>query len=158
MALWLRKILTDLGLDAQGRPAAAEQLQPIVVDCDNQGAIALLNNPASTRRSKHIDIIHHFARDRVEQGQVEFKYCPSAMNVSDCFTKSLGPYGLQLMPGWHGCGHIVLECWVLRPSDQRGVLCMTVQHALGCSNCLLGESDTVTVILTVAYRSWTFWL
>jgi hypothetical protein len=37
----------------------------------------------------------------------------------------------------------------LRPAG--GVLCMTVQHALGCSNCLLGESDTVTVILTVAF-------
>jgi hypothetical protein len=105
MALWLRKILTDLGLDAQGRPAAAgEQLQPIVVDCDNQGAIALLNNPASTRRSKHIDIIHHFARDRVEQGQVEFKYCPSAMNVSDCFTKSLGPTGFNSCLAGMGVG------------------------------------------------------
>jgi hypothetical protein len=66
----------------------------------------------------------------LSRGQVEFKYCPSAMNVSDCFTKSLGPR-LQLMPGWHGCGHIVLECCsgFCGPSD-RGVLCMTVQHAL----------------------------
>jgi hypothetical protein len=73
-----------------------------VVDCDNQGAIALLNNPASTRRSKHIDIIHHFARDRVEQGQVEFKYCPSAMNVY-C-TKSLGPTGFNSCLAGMGVG------------------------------------------------------
>ena len=92
MALWLRKVLNDLGLDAQGGAAVAgEPLQPIVVDCDNQGAIALLYNPASTRRSKHIDIIHHFVRDRVQLGHVDFKYCPSALNVSDCLTRSLGP-------------------------------------------------------------------
>jgi hypothetical protein len=153
-----RKILTDLGLDAQGRPAAAEQLQPIVVDCDNQGAIALLNNPASTRRSKHIDIIHHFARDRVEQGQVEFKYCPSAMNVSDCFRSRWDPTGFNSCLAGMGVGISFSSVGFCGPQTNGGVLCMTVQHALGCSNCLLGESDTVTVILTVAYRSWTFWL
>ena len=92
MALWLRKLFTDLGLDSQGSPArAGELLQPIVVDCDNQGAIALLYNPQSTRRSKHIDITHHFARDRVLLRHVDFEYCPTAENVSDCFTKALHP-------------------------------------------------------------------
>jgi hypothetical protein len=102
------------------------------VDCDNQGAIALLNNPASTRRSKHTDIIHHFARDRVEQGQVEFKYCPSAMNVSDCFTKSLGPTGFNSCLLACGVGILFSSVvLVLRPLRPTGVLCMTVQHALG---------------------------
>jgi hypothetical protein len=92
MALWQRKLLADLGLDAQGTPAAAgEPLQPVVIDCDNQGAIALLYNPQSTRRSKHIDIVHHFARERVLRGEVAFRFCRSADNVADCFTKALWP-------------------------------------------------------------------
>ena len=29
---------------------------------DNEGAIALAENPLSSRRSKHIDVRHHFLR------------------------------------------------------------------------------------------------
>jgi hypothetical protein len=71
------KILTDGS--GQGRPAGGAAAADRG-DCDNQGAIALLNNPASTRRSKHIDIIHHFARDRVEQGGDKWS---SSMPVGD---------------------------------------------------------------------------
>jgi hypothetical protein len=38
---------------------------------------------------KHIDIIHHFARDHVASGELRFAYCRSADNVSDCLTKAL---------------------------------------------------------------------
>jgi hypothetical protein len=93
MALWQRKLLPELGLDIAGDrvPAAApaQVLGPVLINCDNQGAIALLRNPQSTARSKHIDVIHHFARERVLSGEVEFVYCRSADNLADCFTKSL---------------------------------------------------------------------
>jgi hypothetical protein len=49
----------------------------------------------------------------------------------------------------HGTNHnrfTPLHPWVLL---QLIVVCMTVQHALGCSNCLLRESDSATVIPTV---------
>ena len=38
---------------------------------------------------KHIDVIHHFARDHVASGELKFLYCRSADNVSDCLTKAL---------------------------------------------------------------------
>jgi hypothetical protein len=41
------------------------------------------------RGSRHIDIIHHFARDHVASGELSFMYCKSVENVSDCLTRAL---------------------------------------------------------------------
>jgi hypothetical protein len=62
---------------------------PLIVRCDNQAALSLCNDKKEGQRSKHIDIIHHFARDRVATGELKFVYCKSADNMSDCFTKAL---------------------------------------------------------------------
>ncbi|KXZ43064.1 hypothetical protein GPECTOR_105g96 [Gonium pectorale] len=35
---------------------------------DNQGAQALVRNPIIQQRSKHIDVLHHFVRERTERG------------------------------------------------------------------------------------------
>ena len=45
------RMMTDLG----------KLLKPIFILSDNQVAISLLKNPIT---SKHIDVIHHFARER----------------------------------------------------------------------------------------------
>jgi len=77
--LWLRKLLTDLG----------KPLKPIVIQSDNQAAISLIKNPITSMRSKHIDVIHHLARERVVRGEVVFSYVNTADNVADMLTKPL---------------------------------------------------------------------
>ena len=77
-ALWLRKLLLELGVTLQG---------PVLIKGDNDAALSLLKNHMSTPRSKHIDIVHHFARERVEMGQICFSYVPSKDNVADLLTK-----------------------------------------------------------------------
>ena len=57
--------------------------------CDTQGAIKLLKHPTASIRSKHIDVLHHFARDRVMRKEVSFEYCSTESMVADCFTKPL---------------------------------------------------------------------
>jgi hypothetical protein len=39
--------------------------------------------------AKHIDVIHHFARERVVSGELRYVHCKSEDNVSDCLTKAL---------------------------------------------------------------------
>ena len=79
-ALWLRQLMSDVGL---------EQEKSTLVMCDNQGAIALVKNPTHHSRSKHIDIQHHFIREKVEEVLIELKYVPTEHMVADVLTKAL---------------------------------------------------------------------
>ena len=56
---------------------------------DNVGAIQLAKNPATTPNSKHIDIRHHFIRERVANGEFKVVYVPSEEQHADFLTKSL---------------------------------------------------------------------
>ena len=78
-ALWLRTLLTELGMD----------LSTISIYADNQSAIKLLKNPVLSMRSKHIDVIYHFARERVARKDIAFLYIPTDKMVADALTKSL---------------------------------------------------------------------
>jgi hypothetical protein len=78
-ALWLRKLLAEMG----------EPVGTVSVSCDSNGALALLHNPVTSERSKHIDVHHHFVRERVALGQVCCRYVNPAVNPADMFTKPL---------------------------------------------------------------------
>ena len=78
-ALWVRKLLGDLGVAAPR----------IKILADNQSAIKLANNPVTSARSKHIDVLYHFVRERVARGEVEFEYVASSEMVADVLTKAV---------------------------------------------------------------------
>jgi hypothetical protein len=80
-ALWFRKLGVDLGLE----------LGHVQIYCDNQGAIQLLKHPIASQRSKHIDMIHHFARERVARKEVNFVFCRTEDMKADILTKALAP-------------------------------------------------------------------
>jgi len=82
-AIWLRRLLNEI------QPEAAYKAQATIIYCDNQGAIALAKNPQFHARTKHIDIQHHFVRDKVTEGAVELQYIGTESQVADGLTKAL---------------------------------------------------------------------
>jgi hypothetical protein len=80
-AVWLKRLLEDL----QQR----DQNIPVSLFGDNQGSIALTKNPEYHRRTKHIDIRHHFIREKVEDGEIDIQYCATEHMLADIMTKPL---------------------------------------------------------------------
>ena len=48
-------------------------LSPLIVS-DNQGALAIAENPTSYQRAKHIDLRYHFIRHALENGQIRIDF------------------------------------------------------------------------------------
>ena len=59
---YLRSMLAEIGIGANG---------PTLLWGDNQGAIALVKNPAHHERTKHIDVQYHYIRALTEQGVLQ---------------------------------------------------------------------------------------
>lgn len=78
--IFLRGIISDLGEIFTATP---------IIYCDNQGTVALATSAISNKRSKHIDIRHHFIRNLIDTHQLKVIYVNTAENISDVFTKNL---------------------------------------------------------------------
>jgi hypothetical protein len=78
-ALWLRQLLSDLHL-----PTGT-----LIMNGDNQGALALVKNPVISPRSKHIDVRYHFLREHVAKGEVYFQYINTGEMIADSLTKAV---------------------------------------------------------------------
>ena len=79
-AIWFRELMADVG---------CVQERATMIICDNQGCIALAKNPKHHSRTKHIDVQHHFIREKVEEEVIELRYCPTQEMVADVLTKAL---------------------------------------------------------------------
>ena len=77
--MFLRQVIEFLGLKVE---------YPIMVNCDNAGAIFLAGN-ASGQRTKHVNIRYHYIREYVEDGTVKVVFVKSSDNEADLFTKNL---------------------------------------------------------------------
>jgi hypothetical protein len=79
-AIWLRQLFEDVGF---------AQVEATRIMCDNQGCIALAKNPTHHSRTKHIDVQHHFIREKIEDKVIDLKYCPTEHMIADVLTKGL---------------------------------------------------------------------
>ena len=62
---------------------------------DNQGAKALIENPLSSARSKHIDVRFYFIRDLFRTRKIRVEYVASAEQHADILTKALSRVDFQ---------------------------------------------------------------
>jgi hypothetical protein len=78
--IWMREMLI-----AQGYT-----LPPTKVHQDNQGVLSIMREGRSPKhRTKHLNIRHFFARDRVSSGDIALCYCPTREMVADVLTKAV---------------------------------------------------------------------
>ena len=90
-AVWITQILKDMGYHEH-----IGNNEVFHIKGDNQGALALVENPHLHERSKHIDISYHFIRDLQKRGSIETSFIPTADMIADGFTKPLtGPKFLK---------------------------------------------------------------
>jgi len=66
----------------------SDVIYPIKVYEDNQSCIRMANT-LETRRTKHIDVKHHFLRDIVANGKVSLEYLSTDEQIADMLTKPL---------------------------------------------------------------------
>jgi len=64
------------------------EIFPITVFEDNQSCIRMAST-LETKRTKHVDVKHHFIRDCVSQGKITLNYISTDLQQADILTKAL---------------------------------------------------------------------
>ena len=80
-AIWLRRLAA--GLRVRMKEGGT------LLKVDNNSAIQLAKNQTYHGRTKHIEVHHHFVREKVERGVLMVEYCPTEEQVADVLTKGL---------------------------------------------------------------------
>jgi hypothetical protein len=77
--LWMKQTLLDYGIILKNVPLM----------CDNESVVKLATNLIQHSRTKHIDIRHHFLRDRVGKGDITIYSIGTNDQLAAIFTKPL---------------------------------------------------------------------
>jgi hypothetical protein len=84
-AVWFRGLLRETGFTQYLGDSLGVQMYS-----DNQGCIALAENPEDHSRSKHIGVQYHYTRQLVEYKIITLDYRPTKDMLADVLTKPLG--------------------------------------------------------------------
>ena len=79
--IWLYMLLRSMGIKVR---------RPCVVYEDNSAALKIANNATAIKRTKHIDVRHHFLREHVNQGTIAILPVSTKEQLADVMTKVLG--------------------------------------------------------------------
>jgi hypothetical protein len=103
-AVYLKRLVAELRLstdsqipvdcsDEQTSTDLSNPATPSEVDihlhCDNSSAIQLARNPVFHARSKHIELHHHFVKERIIQQEVTINYNQTTEQPADILTRAL---------------------------------------------------------------------
>lgn len=80
-AIWLRELTKQI--------ARSDKDETICIKCDSTGAIATPKNYVTSQRTKHIDVRHHFVREKIEEKVICVNYLQTNEMLADIFTKAL---------------------------------------------------------------------
>lgn len=83
--LFLKKLLRDMGIDIQ---VLMEMF------CDNKVVLNLSNNSMLYNKRKHIEIDHHFIKEKIDSNKLLLPYVKTQDQVADVFMKGCSPESL----------------------------------------------------------------
>ena len=99
--LFVKKILESIQLTVQ---------LPMIISCDNKGAVDLANGHQVGGGTKHIDVRTFFIRELKEQGILTIKWIPSQENEADIHTKNTGEMVfMEHLPKYVGFDEYMVE-------------------------------------------------
>jgi hypothetical protein len=75
-AVWMKEFISELSV-------VSSALDPMVIYCDNNGAIANAKEPRSHKNSKHIKRRFHSIREHVKDGDIKICKVHMDLNVAD---------------------------------------------------------------------------
>ena len=84
-------------------------IEPVILLCDNNGAVAQAKEPRSHHRSKHVLRKYHLIREFVGNKDVKIDRVPTDENIADPLTKPLSQkkhdshahsYGIRYIGNW----------------------------------------------------------
>ena len=81
-AIWLKRFSNPLGV-------IATLTDPMLVNCDNQAAIAFTKDPKFHCKIKHIDTKYNFIKDMVARKEVNMKYISTRDMITYPLTKPI---------------------------------------------------------------------
>ena len=77
--MWVQQFMKELNND----------VDKIIIHCDNQSTIKLAESDAFRPRTKHIDIRYHYLRQKVDDKTITIKFAPSTEMGADSLTKAV---------------------------------------------------------------------
>ncbi len=84
--LAMRHFLEELGYP---------QHEPTILYQDNLSTIAMINNPAHGKRTRHLEIRFNMIREHIAKGTVTMQYLPTETMTSDILTKALAKHQFE---------------------------------------------------------------
>src|SRR4051812_19226679 len=100
-AVWMKDFISELGV-------VANALDPMVIYCDNNSAIANAKDPRSHKHSKHIKRRFQSIREHVKDGDIKICKVHTGLNVADLLTKTLPRAKNDLHQNFMGVRYITM--------------------------------------------------
>jgi hypothetical protein len=97
--IWLQSLINKLFSKHAG------STPPIMLYCNNQGAITLLKDSVFHACTKHINVHFYFIQQTVDSSALVLKYCSIDKMVTNAFTKSLACVKLSYFATFLGLKH-----------------------------------------------------
>lgn len=78
-AMWLRNLTKDV----------TDEERSVSLHCDSTSALAMMENGVTSPRTKHVDVAHHFIREKVAAKVLKVSHVSTKEMVADILTKPL---------------------------------------------------------------------